>query len=135
MPFLPIQFSNKNDLVGAWRDFKKILCGKVHIFWEAHKILRNLHRRFVLKTVQVDFVVNTVLIQYCFYYEIYSNILYVVPVKSVVEMSQNFVAFSEYMNFIYVYCKWNFKPKISSIFHFEFVNEVWISALQWCIRC
>ena len=37
---------------------------KVHIFWEGHKILRNLRRRFVL----------------C------SN-------------GQNFVAFSEYMNF------------------------------------
>ena len=25
-----------------------IIRGKVHIFWEGHKILRNLHRRFVL---------------------------------------------------------------------------------------
>jgi hypothetical protein len=29
-----------------------------------------------LKTVQVNFVVNTVLIQYCVYYEIYLNSLY-----------------------------------------------------------
>ena len=43
--------------------------GKVHIFWEGHKILRNLHL---------------------------SN---VVPVKSTVDISQNVVAFSEYMNF------------------------------------
>jgi hypothetical protein len=45
--------------------------GKVHIFWEGYKILRNLHL----------------------------TLSYVVPVKSKVEISQNFVAFSEYMNF------------------------------------
>ena len=45
--------------------------GKVHIFWEGHKILRNLH----------------------------SYLSYVVPVKSNVEILQNFVSFSEYMNF------------------------------------
>ena len=39
---------------------------KVHIFWEGHKILQNLHLTFV---------------------------------KSKVKISQNFVAFSEYMNF------------------------------------
>ena len=44
---------------------------KVHIFWEGHKILRNLHLRLDLCTV----------------------------VKFKVEISQNFVAFSEYMNF------------------------------------
>ena len=43
---------------------------KVHMFWEGHKILRNLHL-----------------------------LSYVVPVKSEVKISQNFVAFSEYMNF------------------------------------
>ena len=45
------------------------LASKVHIFWEGHKILRNLH---------------------------ITNLSYVVPVKSKVEISQNFVAFSEY---------------------------------------
>ena len=44
---------------------------KVHIFWEGHKIC-----------------------------EIFTLLLsYVVPVKSKVKISQNFVAFSEYMNF------------------------------------
>ena len=51
-----------------------VIIDKVHIFWEGHKILRNLHLTFVL----------------------------VVPVKSKVKISQNFVAFSEYMNFIYL---------------------------------
>ena len=27
------------------------------------------------------------------------------------------------------YDVWKFKPKISSIFHFEYVNEVWISGV------
>ena len=44
---------------------------KVHIFWEGHTILPNLHLTFVL----------------------------VVPVKSKVKILQNFVAFSEYMDF------------------------------------
>ena len=47
-----------------------MFCFKVHIFWESHKFLRNLHRRFVHVTV-----------------------------KSTVDISQNFVAFLEYMNF------------------------------------
>ena len=42
---------------------------KVHIFWESHKILRNLHRRFD------HFYIG--------------------------QISQKFVAFSEYMNFIF----------------------------------
>ena len=45
---------------------------KVHVFWEGHKILRNLHLTFVL-----------------------------LPVKSNVKISQNFVDFSEYMNYNY----------------------------------
>ena len=44
---------------------------KVHLLLEGHKILRNLHL----------------------------TLSYVVPVKSKVKISQNFVAFSEYMNF------------------------------------
>ena len=27
---------------------QRLIIGKVHIFWESHKILRNLHRRFDL---------------------------------------------------------------------------------------
>ena len=49
---------------------------KVHIFWEGHKFLRNLHRRFVLYSAS----------------QIYSALMHAV------EISQNFVAFSEYMN-------------------------------------
>ena len=49
---------------------------KVHIFWEGHTILRNLHL-----------------------------LSYVVPVESKVKISQNFVAFSEYMNFKKSYSK------------------------------
>ena len=44
--------------------------GKVHIFWKGHKILRNLH-------LTLDWQKD----------------------KSKVEISQNFVSFSEYMNF------------------------------------
>ena len=44
--------------------------GKVHIFWEDHKILRNLHLTYVWTVV-----------------------------KSKVKISQNLVAFSEYINF------------------------------------
>ena len=44
---------------------------KIHIFWEGHKILRNLHLTFILCSV-----------------------------KSKVKILQNFVAFSEYMNLI-----------------------------------
>ena len=44
---------------------------KIHIFWEGHKILRNFHLTFVLCSVS----------------------------QSKVKISQNFVVFSEYMNF------------------------------------
>ena len=47
---------------------------KVHIFWEGHKILQNLHLTFDC---------------------MYCSQKYVRKVK----ISQNFVAFSEYMNF------------------------------------
>ena len=49
-----------------------LVLNKVLIFWEGHKILRNIH--LLLTTVHT--------------------------VKSKVKISQNFVAFSEYMNFI-----------------------------------
>ena len=47
--------------------------GKVHIFWEGRKILPNLHITFDWHYITQD--------------------------KSKVKISQNFVAFSEYMNF------------------------------------
>ena len=53
----------------CWRGSSRI---KVHILWEVHKILQNLHRKFVL----------------CSDSQIFD-----------VEILQNFVAFSEYMNF------------------------------------
>ena len=60
---------------------------KVHVFWEGHNILRNLHLTFVCMYCTVD--------------------------KSKVEISQNFVAFSEYMNFIISFRK---KLKFKCIF-------------------
>ena len=47
--------------------------GKVHIFWEGHKILRTLHLTFDYSTCSQK-----------------------------VKISQNFVAFSEYMNFTFL---------------------------------
>ena len=45
--------------------------------------MRNIHRRFVQGPLITEVL----------------DLSYVVPVKSTVEISQNFVAFSEYMNF------------------------------------
>ena len=56
-----------------------ILCLKVHIFWKGCKILWNLHLFWL-------YVVHTV--------------------KSKVKISQNFVAFSKYMNFKKRYLVW-----------------------------
>ena len=56
---------------------------KVHIFWEGHKILRNLHLTFDYSTA----------------------------VKSKGKISQNFVAFSEYMNF-----NWTYSVKFTQLF-------------------
>ena len=64
--------STKEDFL--LQDNKPPPCIKVHIFWEGHKILQ------ICKT-------STLLLAY------------VVPVKSKVEISQNFAAVSEYMNF------------------------------------
>ena len=75
---------------------------KVHIFWEGHKILRNLHR--------VD-------------------LSYVVTVKSTVEISENFMAFSEYMNFTMgVQSKWNYAINLNSkIFTYLLIGkEDWL---------
>ena len=59
------------EAVRTWRFF--CMKFKVHIFWEGHKILQNLHLTFVL-----------------------------LPVKSKVKISQIYVAFSEYTNFMYI---------------------------------
>ena len=66
---------------------------KVHIFWGGHKILRNIHLTFVLTSVSKKRW------HICYCVTNFWNKRYVVPVKSKVEISQNFVAFSEYMNF------------------------------------
>ena len=66
---------------------------KVHIFWGGHKILRNIHLTFVLTSVSKKRW------HICYCVTNFWNRRYVVPVKSKVEISQNFVAFSEYMNF------------------------------------
>ena len=58
--------------------------GKVHIFWEGHKILRNLHLTFDWHH------------------------------KSKVKISPNFVAFSENMNFNVQYCSTNIKKCLKS---------------------
>ena len=85
----------------------KFLFFKVHIFWEGHKILRNLHRRFVLCSA-------------------------VLPVKSTVEISPNFMAFSEYMNFtnkhLFEICISSILlPKIAMLvqYHPLFMSEAW----------
>ena len=82
---LPLSYSEVLTALDSWsdafyvvsvelnRDSAKFKVAKVHIFWEGHKILRNLPLTFNCST--------------------YSQ-------KSKVKISQNFVAFSEYMNFI-----------------------------------
>ena len=61
--------------LSQFKSLEFIVPSKVHIFWEGHK-----------------------------YFEIFTLLLsYVVPAKSKVEISQNFVAFSEYMNFTWDY--------------------------------
>ena len=67
---------------------------KVHIFWEGHKILQNFHLRF-----------------HCYYY------------KSTVEISQNFVGFSEYMNLKRI--NWNTKEKKNP------ASRLWNNPLAW----
>ena len=38
-------------------------------------------------------------------------------------------ALGENSLYAHMICKWDFKPQISSIFNFEYVNEVWISVV------
>ena len=57
------------------------------------KALRNLH------SVGIVFLLKIIKLRFCEISTVYLS--YVVPVKSTVEISQNFVAFSEYMNFIF----------------------------------
>ena len=75
--------------------FSMIQYCKVHIFWEDHEILRNLHLTFV------------------FMY------------KSKVEISKNFVAFSEYTNFNYSLLNINFGKYFfyKDIFRLRHQNE------------
>ena len=68
-------------------DPKKNLLTKVYIFWEVHKILRNLHQLFVPCTASQI---------------VCGELSYVVLVKSTVEISQNFMTFLENMNFIMI---------------------------------
>ena len=62
-----------NNFKLSFMKYKIVCIIKVHIFWEGHKILRNLHLTYLLSTVHTA--------------------------KSKVKISQSFVAFSEYMNF------------------------------------
>ena len=63
---------------------------KVHIFWEGPIILRNLEivplAKFQPYFCPIDSFIS-------------EQSICIVPVKSKVEISQNFVGFSEYMNF------------------------------------
>ena len=63
------------------------------VFWEGHKILRNLHHRF--------------------------DRYYIVQMKSTVEISQKFVGFSEYVNFM-----WILKKKILNLPHENVINII-----------
>ena len=67
----PIVLDEPNSFWSGPNHFGQVQI-RVHLFWEGHKILRNLP--LLLSSV--------------------------VPVKNKVEISQDFVAFSEYMNFI-----------------------------------
>ena len=66
--FLIFQESTQRKM---WKLILRTYCNKVHIFWEGHKILRNLHQLFVLYTAS----------------------------QIIGEFSQNSLAFLEYMNF------------------------------------
>ena len=70
---LPLKWQkNKTEQKQSWQMIKcTAISIKVHIFWEGHTILRNLHLTFVLCSA----------------------------VKSKVKILQNFGAFPEYMNF------------------------------------
>ena len=113
---------------GNWKnwDHSYHISFKVHIFWEAHKILRNLHLTFVLFKGQIiskwflvslisynkwtkEFNFTTMIPQVDLFLFVFWRkskspknhfeiIWPLVPVKSKVEILQNFVAFSEYMN-------------------------------------
>ena len=77
---------------------------KVHIFWEGHKILQNLHLTFVLCSV----------------------------VKSKVKISQNFVAFSEYMNFT-IHYKSKFPKKFLAELVFLYIDSILLWNQDWLI--
>ena len=54
------------------------------------------------------------------------DLSYVVPVKSTVEISQNFVAFSEYMNFNWMFDVWLFMRSTRS----QISRAEWL--MNWC---
>ena len=83
-------------------------CGKVHIFWEGHKTLRNLHPTFDWHYIGQK-----------------------------VEISQSFVTFSEYMNFTYlenitlvVFRKVSTRPAL--IHHQGFLGST--KEDKWCLK-
>ena len=55
--------------------------------------------------VEIEFIYSEKATKFC---EIFFLVLYVVPVKSRVEISQNFVAFSEYMNSNMILGVWSY---------------------------
>ena len=70
--------------------FYQILLHAHSIEWKIQLFPRFMHIKFIYSEKATKF------------YKIFTLLLsYVVPVKSKVKISQNFVAFSEYMNFIY----------------------------------
>ena len=60
-------------------------------------------------------------------------IVYVVPVKSKVEISQNFVAFSEYMNFIFSKTKSNVNQVVSFHWNMKFDSETILPHRMDCL--
>ena len=103
--------------------------GKVHTLWEGHKILRNLHRRFVVfskKATKIE-EIFTVYLTFTYIHNVKSMVkisfIFVAFLENMnfnsyiyVEILQNFVAFSEYMNFIKSCTYLIFKPKVFYLF-------------------
>ena len=91
----------REKLDGLLVSFIKILSFKVHIFWEGHNILQNLHQLFDWQ--------------------------YIGPIIEM-EISQNFVAFSEYMNFMSNNRCRQGRTRLSKFYAFEFakfVRPIW----------
>ena len=72
-------FSTLCNLSSKLRPFEIFwsLRGSIQLVWNVLLLLQRCPKaEFEVKTVPVNFVVNTVVIQYCRYYEIYWNCLY-----------------------------------------------------------